>query len=408
MQILRKAIGPAALTFGTLIFLEVALRVALPFAPSLDRAISPHRQRISHWIADPTFGVRPNPDFPGHDARGFRNETALTQADIVFLGDSQTYGSGVSAPAAWPSLIRDQVDVPVYSMAFGGFGPVETLSLIDSALALQPKVVVEALYAGNDLWDCFESVYLLNQHPHLRADDDSLVAAMLELESELSIASEAATLKGDDTRKTQSDEPAPVALRHRIKIYLVYREAKKRIQAALREPPSQDALWLGRVAYANALSDYCEVFEMDDCRTLFTPRYRDLSLDRSDPRIADGYRIALAAIEEIRDRVEQRGARFVLVLIPTKEFVFRERVHMSEFAASDHYLRQIENETEMWQDFKAAFDQMAIEYIDTSESLAKSLADGAAPYRQSQDGHPNETGHKVLADLVLRSLGTQP
>ena len=38
-------------------------------------------------IPDAKLGARPNPGFPGHDRRGFRNPEVPASADVVALGD---------------------------------------------------------------------------------------------------------------------------------------------------------------------------------------------------------------------------------------------------------------------------------------------------------------------------------
>ena len=106
-------------------------------------------------MTDDTLGHCPNPDFPGHDQWGYRNESVPAQADIVILGDSHTYGVGVEREEAWPHLLSDSTGATAYSIAFGGWGPGQHLLLMDKALSLRPKLIVEAIYTGNDLWDCF-------------------------------------------------------------------------------------------------------------------------------------------------------------------------------------------------------------------------------------------------------------
>ena len=44
-------------------------------------------------------------------------------------------------------------------MAWGGWGPVHSLILLDEAISLHPKIIIEAFYAGNDLFDAFNIVY---------------------------------------------------------------------------------------------------------------------------------------------------------------------------------------------------------------------------------------------------------
>ena len=46
------------------------------------------------------FALRGNPDCPDHDARGYRNRRALSEAEIVTLGDSWTYSSSTPSDAA--------------------------------------------------------------------------------------------------------------------------------------------------------------------------------------------------------------------------------------------------------------------------------------------------------------------
>lgn len=63
------------------------------------------------------LGLTGRPEHPDHDARGFRNREALDRARVVVLGDSQTYGTGVSREAAWPARLNELVTGDVYSMA---------------------------------------------------------------------------------------------------------------------------------------------------------------------------------------------------------------------------------------------------------------------------------------------------
>ena len=55
------------------------------------------------YMEDPVLGFRPRPKAGDHDSRGFRNAEALRSADIVCLGDSQTYGPPYGVrEEAWP------------------------------------------------------------------------------------------------------------------------------------------------------------------------------------------------------------------------------------------------------------------------------------------------------------------
>ncbi len=82
----------------------------------------------------------------------------MTFADIVTIGDSQTFGNNASLENNWPSRLRSELadKRPVlYSMAAGGWGAVRYLDIFMNATVLQPRVVV-AFSTGNDPLDSFQ------------------------------------------------------------------------------------------------------------------------------------------------------------------------------------------------------------------------------------------------------------
>jgi len=58
-------------------------------------------------LPDPVTKVRPRPFYPDrkrngpHDVLGFRNHAVPVQADIIAIGDSQTYGWNVEIDQSW-------------------------------------------------------------------------------------------------------------------------------------------------------------------------------------------------------------------------------------------------------------------------------------------------------------------
>ena len=84
--------------FLVIAFLEFILSLLAIVSSQVEWLISsPYSSRvlIPRTVPDDRFGKMPNPKYPGHDSKGFRNLTLPTEADIVALGDSQTYGTGV-------------------------------------------------------------------------------------------------------------------------------------------------------------------------------------------------------------------------------------------------------------------------------------------------------------------------
>ena len=85
------------------------------------------------------------------DHRGFRNQTDLKQYDILAIGDSYTEGSGVSDEQAWPVRLAKKNEKNVYNLSVSGGHPDTYLeSLKQFGLGLSPKIVLCALYEGND------------------------------------------------------------------------------------------------------------------------------------------------------------------------------------------------------------------------------------------------------------------
>ena len=155
----------------SLLVLELLLHGLARVVPRVDALLSSPWHTIPHTIKDDRLGKRPNPAYPEHDRKGFRNARVPSQVDIVALGDSQTYGAGVKPQEAWPRQLESLSGASVYSIAYGGYGPTHSLILWEEAVALRPKVIIEALYSGNDLYDSFNHVYNQQQLPRLKSSD---------------------------------------------------------------------------------------------------------------------------------------------------------------------------------------------------------------------------------------------
>ena len=167
----------------SLIFIDLSLHVAGAISPDINRVMS----FVPAKIPDEKLGHRPNPDYPDHDANGFRNAKAPEQVDIVAMGDSQTYGSGVTSEQAWPHSLEEKSSWSVYNMGLGGYGPVHSYLLWDEAKALKPKIIIEALYAGNDLYDAFTLVYSKDKAAAFKSTDKSIIDAIRTSEAQESL-----------------------------------------------------------------------------------------------------------------------------------------------------------------------------------------------------------------------------
>lgn len=86
----------------------------LPDPPAL-----PAPTRSAAPVFHPVPGVKVPDGAPGHDRRGFRNATALRRADVVVLGDSQTWGVDATLEEAWPQQLVRLTGHSVYNFRQG-------------------------------------------------------------------------------------------------------------------------------------------------------------------------------------------------------------------------------------------------------------------------------------------------
>ncbi|HAC14735.1 MAG TPA: hypothetical protein DCE78_02140, partial [Bacteroidetes bacterium] len=112
-------------------------------------------------VFDAKLGDKISPYSSGHDSLGFRNQTIPNNADILTLGDSQTYGVNARAFNSWPEQLQKISGRDVYNMALGGFGPLQYYHILEEeGLKLNPDFVIVGYYLGNDLLDTFTDVYV--------------------------------------------------------------------------------------------------------------------------------------------------------------------------------------------------------------------------------------------------------
>src|SRR5215472_7496440 len=85
-----------------------------------------------YLVEDDLLGVKVKPHSSGHDSWGYRNKLVPTSADIVTIGDSQTYGISATAADSWPAKLHQLIHKDVYNLSLGGYGPLEYLYLLEN------------------------------------------------------------------------------------------------------------------------------------------------------------------------------------------------------------------------------------------------------------------------------------
>lgn len=325
-----------------------AVRVSKEIPPFFENAF--HMEDLESrkfLLLDPYTLVRGKPfytDFSGlglgpHDLLGFRNRSVPYIADVIAIGDSQTYGNNTVLAANWPSqlqsLLADRQPV-VYSMATGAWGAVQYLNVYTYATAFQPRVVVIAFYSGND---ADESVTLAYSNDHW------------------------ASLR-PDTHLNLSDKP-------RFPGFPV--------------PPSEQ--WQAH-------------FE-GGMHLIFTPSLRLVSNDTAYATVRAGYDIIEKVAQSITQLAGDAGIHVVLTVIPTKELVYAERVHREGIKSSAEYAKLVSLERANIARLAQSFKRLtSSEYVDLVEPLQKAATTNEPLYPPEPDGHPMEAANRVIAAAI--------
>ncbi|MDF0673148.1 MAG: hypothetical protein P0120_02225 [Nitrospira sp.] len=403
----RQALFVVVLVLIVVGFLEAILGLFAFVSPRVNRVLT--SPQIPPFVPDARLDRRPNPAYPGHDRQGFRNLDMPAKAHIVALGDSQTYGTGVNPEDAWPKQLESLTGEIVYSMAFGGYGPTHSLALWDEAIALSPTIVIEAFYFGNDLYDSFNFVYNNGQLIELKSSDPQVQTSVREAEQSdpigprvsrmFNMGHQPAAHDKETTKATRDGFSLLEVLSQHSRLYGLFQRVYEKTRVMNQRNTHQDK-WAKAKAFAEANPAYCEVFSDGPFKTIFTSAYRLAALDLGDPRIAEGLQISLRAIERMQELAAARRIRFFVVLIPTKETVFRQLWKNP----SESFRRNIENEERALSITKDFLRHNGIEYLDVLPALQEQLMTGVQPYQVSHDGHPNEHGHRAIAKLLAQHL----
>ncbi len=294
-------------------------------------------------LNDPYTAVRAKPLLPTigsigpHDILGFRNRQIPNVADIVVLGDSQTYGNNAILEQNWPSYMAEQLAIPdenVYSMAVGGWGAVQYLEMFHNAAAFLPRVVVVAFYTGNDPLESFKMAY------------------------------------GYDYWK------------------------------ALRPDPGLAAADVPKVAYPPPESEHWSVTFHDGSETVFTPKFRYAS-NGNHPAVRAGYGIMLRVAESISHLASGHEISIVYTIIPSKELVYRNKVEQESIEAHEVYAQLVAAEqgniNELAQRLRGLPNSV---YVDVVEPLQNAALDYAPLYPENFNGHPLAAGYEVIAHAI--------
>jgi hypothetical protein len=374
-----KSIVFAALALAlSLVAVELALRLAAAAIPEVDAVLG---TGSSPTVPDPVLGHRPSPHMSDSDRTGFRNPKRPRSVRIVAIGDSQTYGMGVSRHEL--VLAREALD------------------------ELDPDVIVVAIYAGNDLLDSWTMVHQRGQLQELLADGSDQERVGVTRSDDPPPQAEWQRL-----RETTAGRHLPAGglrsvLAQHTRLYGLLRAVKRTAArsfnggaGAERSDPDPEFV---RTTVARAGSEMLLQVQAGTVTTVLTPSARRAVVDLSDARIREGLRLSLEAIRRIHLEASEHETRLVVLTLPTKELVFSPWVDVADGAGAIIMQGLVDDENRIWGEFAALCDHVGIECVSALDPLREAVRSGSNPYFSDWDGHPSQLGHRVIARTVAGS-----
>ena len=322
---------------------------------------------------DPVLDFYMIPGTAGLDDWGFRNKAVPERVDVVFLGDSMTYGFGVTRSETYPVAFAELSSLSVYNMGVGAYGPVQYLALTERALSLEPRTLVIGLYLGNDIIDAFRM---------LRFDH---WAELRDPKMDYPPGGSSIAVFSSGGRNLAAR--ALIQLERGSKVLGL---VTKQLRLLIRTNQM--------MANIHRVEEGAPAYAEGPLATKFTTSYRTAALDPASDLVRDGLRITKIAFERIRDLCQAAGVQLVVMLIHTKEFIYTEfmRERKQPIDGSMRSLGRLE--AALTAEIRTLTDELGLPLVETAPSMIEALKVERTVYPASSDGHPTAEGHRVLAE----------
>jgi lysophospholipase L1-like esterase len=363
--VLRLVLVVALVGAGAFAAAEIALRLRpelLPEAAQL-RLYWDATDNAIPKLPDPHLGFAHGPNQAGQvryrdfafafttDERGFRNAGPWApRADVVAVGDSQTFGFGVGDHHGWvAALDRALGEHRAVNLGINGMAPHQQLRVLEAFQdELRPRVVLFGLFPGN-----------------------AMGAA------------------GEFQAWLDAGRPEPFTVFRRRPDGQPFwkravREATNLSRVLLYARSVVDGL---RTPYGGSTLEFA-----DGGRIRFAPFFYAGYAERAKPGepLFEG---VIEAVVRAREVAGREGSGFLVVLFPTKEEVY---LPLHGRPAPD-----------VTGPFARAFEARGIPYVDLLSAFRERAKQGERLFLEI-DIHPNEEGYALVADEVLRHLRAEP
>lgn len=317
-------------------------------------------------IKDAKFVFRGNPEYPGHDRRGYRNKTTKRKASVLVIGDSQTYGVGVDASETWSHILAEMTKKSIYNGSVGGWGVLHYALALEELLSLSPDRVFVCIYTGNDI--CESYMYAKISSSHIARSFWNEEYSLLPV-----------VKYGSDSRKIL--------------------DRMLESSGGLANVPIADALQLGS---KEGVPD-CNYVEIGNSKYfLQDEEFRFNVQDLSHPTIQAGLAITKKSILHMHQLAGNYGFNLVITLIPTREYLVYKQMNKANVKNTESLMRLGKNEETLLNHLKEYCRSNFIDYFDLSNFLDKHISENI--YRQnSDDGHPTALGHEIIAQYIYKA-----
>jgi hypothetical protein len=297
------------------------------------------------------------------NSAGFRDSEWQGAQDIVVLGDSFMEAQQVSDGAEFASLLEDRLAVPVANLGIASFNTVAELASYEGyGRALEPRIVLLALYLGNDI-------------------DGNTCAGKYRPDGTLSMACGQLS----DGVVTYPTNFYSLSGNHVLRGFLREHCALCRMAQNARTRAS-----VTPTGTANRAQD-----------ALYLPQ------GTAGTEIEDSWHITKETLKRLQTTVADDGARLIVITVPGYiDYAPESLAERAAFAPlpSDFSV------TEPHQRLEALLTELGVEHL--------SLVPAFTAYRDTHalthpyfsftcDGHWNELGHRVAADAVAAYLQGQ-
>lgn len=388
---------------------------------SIANRLLPDLRPIIPLVDDPILRHRVDTAFTGVDADGWRNFTVLENADIVAIGDSQTYGVAAQIQDAYPQQLAQQTGLDVYNLAVGGYGPVHYSYLLDTALEKSPETIIIGVYLGNDIYDC----QTITELPYWR--DNFAERDIYIEESPYDPASYIVSADGTIIGRRPFGEDFTVSEGRALD-----EETKDNVSGVkqlLNSSMALGYLWYGvarpiaisqasqfegiktAVAQAESANGNLQVsvaYEDDKIMVALTPYRRWVALNWESEVIQNGYSICEQHLEDIQERCVANDAHCLFVIIPTKEAVYAPYLTAQGFELKGYYSLLMQMENDMRDRLLTFFDSIDGDVLDVTHPMQVAAQQYALEkqliYPFHYDSHPNGNGYGVIATAIADHL----